>query len=125
MAPDAAYCPQRGDVVWLTLLPQTGHEQSGRHPVLVLSPRRYNARVGLCLVCPVTTAVKGYPFEVALPDDGPVTGVVLADQLKSVDWRARKAQWGMPATPDVVEDVLARLRALLDADEWDKAEEMA
>lgn len=119
MGQEVDYCPGRGDIVWLTLLPRLGHEQSGRRPVLVLSPRRYNARVGLCLVCPITSAAKAYPFEVVLPEDGPITGVVLADQIKSVDWRARKAQWGMTTTADVIEDVLARLRTLMDTDESD------
>lgn len=114
MAGDTSYCPQRGDVVWLTLWPQTGHQQSGRRPVLVLSPERYNARVGLALVCPITSVVKGYPFEVALPSDEAITGVVLADQIKSVDWRARAAEWAMTITPNVMEDVLGRIRTLID-----------
>lgn len=117
MGDKAVYCPQRGDVVWLTFHPLVGHEQAGRRPALVLSPHRYNARVGLCLVCPITSAVKGYPFEVALPDDGAISGVILADQIKSVDWRARDAQQAMTTTADVLEDVVARLRALFDTEE--------
>jgi mRNA interferase MazF len=86
------YVPSRGDVVWLTFTPQAGHEQSGRRPAVVVSARAYNARVGLALVCPVTSQEKGYPFEVQLPSGFQLMGVVLADQVKSLDWRARKAE---------------------------------
>lgn len=85
------YVPERGDAVWITLDPQAGHEQAGRRPALVLSPSAYNGRVGLALLCPITSQVKGYPFEVPLPAGLPVAGVVGADQVKSLDWRARKA----------------------------------
>lgn len=87
--PDA---PGRGDVVWITLHPQAGHEQAGRRPALVVSPLAYNQRVGLALVCPITQRAKGYPFEVAIPEGLPISGVVLADQVKSLDWRARQAE---------------------------------
>src|SRR5262245_8323274 len=107
------YVPERGDAVWITLDPQAGHEQAGRRPALVLSPSAYNGRVGLALFCPITSQVKGYPFEVPLPDDTPVTGVVGADQVKSLDWRARKAT-RIGAVPEkVVAQVLQRLQALL------------
>ncbi len=86
-----AYAPKRGDVVWITLQPQAGHEQSGRRPALVVSPLAYNRKVGLALLCPITERVKGYPFEVAIPGGLPVSGVILADQVKSLDWRARRA----------------------------------
>ena len=79
--------PDRGHVVWLTFNPQAGHEQAGRRPALVLSPKSYNAKVGLMLCCPITSRAKGYPFEVALPADLGIAGVVLADQVKSLDWR--------------------------------------
>src|SRR5207247_3798498 len=85
------YVPERGDAVWITLDPQAGHEQAGRRPALVLSPLAYNSRVGLALLCPLTNQVKGYPFEVELPEGLPVAGAVLADQVKNLDWRARKA----------------------------------
>src|ERR1700757_1536595 len=91
VSPKSKYVPERGDAVWITLDPQAGHEQAGRRPALVLSPSAYNGRVGLGLFCPITSQVKGYPFEVPLPDGSPVTGVVGADQVKSLDWRARKA----------------------------------
>jgi len=108
-----AYIPQRGDAVWITLDPQAGHEQSGRRPALVLSPSAYNGRVGLALVCPITSRVKGYPFEVALPAGSPVSGVVGADQVKSLDWRARRAVRIGPVPEEVVAQVLERLRTLL------------
>lgn len=86
------YLPRRGDVVWLSFSPQLGHEQSGRRPALVLSPAAYNGRVGLALFCPVTSRAKGYPFEVHLPAGAAVEGVVLSDQVRSFDWRARRAE---------------------------------
>lgn len=87
-----SYVPDRGDLAWLTFTPHAGHEQAGRRPAVVVSPRGYNERVGLALFCPVTSRVKGYPFEVALPPGLEVAGVVLADQVKSLDWRARNAE---------------------------------
>jgi len=88
----ASYIPDRGDLVWLEFTPQTGSEQAGRRSAVVMSPKSYNQRVGLALFCPVTSKVKGYPFAVPLPTGGQVAGVVLADQLKSLDWRVRKAR---------------------------------
>lgn len=108
-----AYVPERGDAVWITLDPQAGHEQAGRRPALVLSPAAYNGRVGLALLCPITSQVKGYPFEVALPEGLALSGVVLADQVKSLDWRVRKATRICPVPKEVVPQVLSRLRALL------------
>lgn len=105
--------PDRGDLVWLEFSPQAGHEQAGPRPALVLSPRIYNAKVGLALLCPVTSQVKGYPFEVRLPADLNIQGVVLSDQVKSLDWRARKARRADRAPEAVVADVLAKLGALL------------
>jgi mRNA interferase MazF len=109
----AGFVPDRGDLIWLTFDPQAGHEQAGRRPALVLSPKVYNQKAGMALVCPVTNRGKGYPFEVTVPKGYGVTGVILADHLKSVDWRARTAApiGGLPA--DVAEDVLARLAPLL------------
>jgi mRNA interferase MazF len=109
----AGYVPERGDAVWITLDPQAGHEQAGRRPALVLSPARYNSRVGLALLCPITGQVKGYPFEVTLPDGLAVTGVVLADQVKSLDWQARKASRICAVAEETVAQVLNRLSALL------------
>lgn len=113
MSRKGAYVPERGDAVWITLDPQAGHEQAGRRPALVLSPSAYNGRVGLALFCPITSQVKGYPFEVALPAGSPVAGVVGADQVKSLDWRARKAARIGAVSEDVVAQVLQRLQTLL------------
>ena len=107
------YIPARGDAVWITLDPQAGHEQAGRRPALVLTPAAYNGLVGLALLCPITGQVKGYPFEVALPDGLAVSGVVLADQVKSLDWRARKASRIAALPAEVVTQVLRRLQPLL------------
>ena len=107
------YVPDSGDLVWLTLDPQAGHEQGGRRPALVLSPRIYNPKSGLALVCPITHQAKGYPFEVSVPSGCGVTGVVLADQLKSLDWKARQAAKIGRLPADALQDVLARLAPLL------------
>lgn len=108
-----AYVPERGEAVRITLDPQAGHEQAGRRPALVLSPSAYNRRVGLALLCPITNQRKGYPFEVPLPDGLPVAGVVLSDQVKSLDWRARQAAPICAVPDDVVSQVLQRLQTLL------------
>jgi mRNA interferase MazF len=107
------YVPDRGDLVWLSFDPQAGHEQAGRRPALVLSPARYNNRVGLALCCPVTNRVKGYAYEVSVPAGLPVTGVALADQVKSLDWRVRNAVLVCQAPQQMVDDVLAKLATLL------------
>jgi mRNA interferase MazF len=109
----STYIPERGDAVWITLNPQAGHEQAGRRPALVLSPAAYNGRVGLGLFCPITSHVKGYPFEVPLPEGLAVSGVVGADQVKSLDWRARKASRITTVPDEVVTLVLQRLQTLL------------
>ncbi len=107
------YVPQRGDIVWLSFHPQPGHEQAGRRPALVLSPAVYNAKVGLALFCPITSRVKGYPFEVVIPSGLAVSGVVLSDQVKSLDWRARRAEF-TDQLPEVhVLEVLDKLGTLL------------
>ena len=99
--------------MWISLDPQAGHEQAGRRPALVLSPSAYNGRVGLALLCPITNEVKGYPFEVALPAGLPVAGVVGADQVKSLDWRARKATRIGAIPEEIVTEVVRRLQTLL------------
>lgn len=107
------YIPERGDIIWINMSPQAGHEQSGRRPAVVLSPSTYNARAGLALMCPITSRVKGYPFEVTLPPDLPAGGVVLSDQIRSLDWRQRQAEFIATLPMSVIEDVLARVRALI------------
>lgn len=99
--------------MWLTFNPQAGHEQAGRRPALVLSPLSYNAKVSLALLCPITSQVKGYPFEVSIPDGLPVAGAVLADQLKSLDWRARDAAFIYALPTTVTSEVLQKVGLLL------------
>ena len=113
MSGPAGDCPDRGDFVWLSFDPTAGHEQSGRRPALVLSPASYNRRTGLAVVCPVTSRGKGYPFEMPLPEGLPVSGVVPADQARSVDWVARGAAFAGGAPPDVVAAVSRRLGQLV------------
>ena len=107
------FVPEAGDFVWLTFAPQAGREQAGRRPALVLSPKVYNVRSGLALVCPVTNQAKGYPFEVAVPAGGGATGVILADHLKSIDWKARRAELLGRCTNEVLEEVRAETAPLL------------
>ena len=111
------YVPERGDIVWLHFTPQAGHEQAGHRPALVISPRSYNRRVGLALFCPVTSQVKGYPFEVALPPGLKAKGAVLSDQVKSLDWRVRKAKRVCTVPDEVLEETIARVLALVDPKE--------
>lgn len=107
------YVPERGDLIWISFTPQAGHEQAGRRPALVLSPAAYNGRVGMALLCPITSQIKDYPFEVLLPPGLPITGVVLADQLKSLDWRARQAEHAGAVPVAVLDAVASRLAVLL------------
>ena len=100
------YVPERGDIVWITLNPQAGHEQAGRRPALVLSPKIYNIKSRLAILCPITNQVKGYPFEVHIPDNLPVKGVILADQVKSLDWKIREATLICKLPEETVSDVL-------------------
>ena len=109
-----AYVPDAGDLVWLTFDPQAGHEQRGRRPALILSPRLYNAKARLALACPITSQVKGYPFEVKLPAAGTITGVVLADHVRNVVWTARHVVFQGKAPGEVLTEVRERLRALLE-----------
>jgi mRNA interferase MazF len=107
------WAPERGDVVWITTNPSVGHGQSGRRPALVLSLGSYNSKVGLAILCPITSQVKGYPFEVALPDGLPVQGVVLSDQAKSLDWRSREAEFLCKVPSESITTVLQRLERLV------------
>jgi mRNA interferase MazF len=107
------YVPSRGDAIWITFNPQAGHEQSGRRPALVLSPSSYNGKVGLAILCPITNQVKGYPFEVTIPSESKLGGVVLADQVKSLDWRIRKAELICKLSRETTGEVLAKLGTLL------------
>ncbi|HOV80493.1 MAG TPA: endoribonuclease MazF [Bacillota bacterium] len=110
---EPAYCPERGDIVWLQFGPQAGHEPAGRRPALVISPGAYNSKVGLAIMCPITSKAKGYPFEVQLPPNLNVSGVVLADQVKNLDWRVRKAEFLCKAPGKVIAEVLAKIQVLI------------
>jgi mRNA interferase MazF len=107
------YVPARGDAIWLTFTPQAGHEQAGRRPALVLSPASYNGKVGLAILCPITSQTKGYPFEVATPAGSRISGAVLADQVKSLDWRVRHAEFICKLPRETTVEVLEKLGALL------------
>ncbi len=109
-----AYCPKRGDVVWLSFNPQAGHEQAGHRPALVISPLAYNRKTGLALFCPLTTQVKGYPFEVKVPDGVKVSGAILSDQVKSMDWHARGATLLCSLPAETVRQVLNKVGVLID-----------
>src|SRR6476619_5285269 len=108
-----AYVPERGDAVWITLNSQAGHEQAGRRPAVVLSPAAYNGKVGLAILCPITNQIKGYPFEVVIPLGLAVTGAVLSDQVKSLDWRARMASFICALPPATIEEILQKLNTLV------------
>lgn len=110
---DPDYCPDAGDFVWLEFDPQSGREQAGRRPALVISPKRYNQLTGLCIACPVTSRVKGFPFEVLLDPEHHPTGAVLSDHVKSLDWVARKAQLISRAPKPVLDELRGKLKALL------------
>ena len=107
------YVPERGDFIWLDLNPRLGHEQAGRRPVLVLSPRAYNRKTGLCVVCPATRQAKGYAFEVIQSTGVATPSVILADHVRCVDWRARRAQRIHRVSSEVLEEVAAKLEALI------------
>lgn len=105
------YVPEAGDIVWLQFSPQAGHEQAGHRPALVISASNYNSKVGLMLCCPMTTQIKGYPFEVSIAGTPPC--VVLADQLKNMDWIVRKATHKGKVTPGELSEVRAKIRTLV------------
>lgn len=113
----AAYVPDRGNVVWINFSPQAGHEQAGRRPAIVLSPRSYNKPSGLALFCPITNRAKSYPFEVRLPETAPVNGVVLVDQVRNLDWHVRRAEFIGELDLETLADILARLRPLVELED--------
>ncbi len=108
-----AYVPDRNDVVWISLDPQAGHEQAGRREALVVSPAVYNRKVGLAIVCPITNQIKGYTFEAVVPAGLKVTGAVLSDQAKSVDWKARRVSFLCSVPASLTKEVLNKLNTLL------------
>ena len=107
------YVPDRGDLVWITLNPIAGHEQAGRRPAMVISPRSYNRKTGLCVLCPATRQAKGYAFEVEIANPEGTTSVVLADHLRNVDWKARNIQLIHRVSDSELSEVVARIDALL------------
>lgn len=111
---DNDYIPDRGHVIWLNFDPQSGHEQKGRRPALVLSPRKYNVKTSLALICPITSKIKKYPFEVKLPDYFDIKGVIISDQIKSLDWRVRQAEYISIADSNIVDNVLSNIKLLLE-----------
>lgn len=113
MVKSSTYIPDCGDIVWLTFNPQSGHEQTGRRPALVISPSVYNSKTGLAIFCPVTSQKKDYPFEVIIPDLPEIAGVILSDQIKNFDWKTRKAEFICKIPKQTVEETLNKIRALL------------
>lgn len=107
------YVPERGDLIWLTFDPQAGHEQAGRRPAVVISPASYNRKTHLAICCPITSNMKGYPFEVAVPAGLPIRGVILSDQLKSLDWHVRQAEFIVALPKDALREVLGKAAVLL------------
>lgn len=108
-----SYVPESGDIIWITFNPQAGPEQAGRRPALVLSPAAYNGKVGLAILCLITSQVKGYPFEVLIPEGLEISGAILSDQVKSLDWKARKAEFGCQLPPAVFNEVVQKLGTLI------------
>lgn len=108
-----AYVPDSGDIVWIMFNPQAGHEQAEHRPALVLSPKAYNGKVGLVLLCPITSQIKGYPFEVLIPEGLEVKGAILSDQVKSLDWQARKAEFSCKLPPEKFNEVVKKLSTLI------------
>jgi len=108
----APYIPHRGDIVWLNFTPQSCHEQMGKRPAIVLSPKEYNVKVGLAIFCPITNKEKGYPFEVKIKTKK-ISGVILSDQVKSLDWKTRKAEFIINASENEIMETLDKLKILL------------
>jgi mRNA interferase MazF len=107
-----SFVPDRGDIIWLNFNPHAGHEQSGKRPALVISPKKYNEKTNLAICCPITSKEKGYPFEVKT-DSKKINGVILSDQIKSLDWKEREAEFIEKSKAEILEDVLAMIRAIL------------
>jgi mRNA interferase MazF len=108
-----AEIPDRGDIIWLSFTPQAGHEQAGRRPALVLSPAAYNDKVGLAILCPITSQIKNYPFEVLIPAGLKIGGAILSDQVKSLDWKIRQAEFICKLPASTVAEVLQKLGTLI------------
>jgi len=107
------YIPEKGDIVWMNFTPQAGHEQMGRRPAIVISPYTYNEKVGLGLFCPMTSKEKGYPFEVRI-ENKKINGVILSDQIKSLDWNKREIEFIIKAKKIEIDEVLEKIKTLLE-----------
>lgn len=108
-----SYIPKRGDIVWLDFTPHAGHEQAGRRPALILSPLNYNKKTNLAITCPITSKIKPYPFIVLLPDNFSISGVILCDQIRSLDWNARNATFICELPKTLIEEVIDKTTALI------------
>ncbi|MBI4288871.1 MAG: endoribonuclease MazF [Chloroflexi bacterium] len=113
MVTGKSYVPDHGDAVWITLDPRAGREQAGRRPAVVLSPAGYNGKVGLAILCPITNQIKGYPFEVLVPSGLPVSGAILSDQVKSLDWRVREADLICRLPENTMAEIVQKLGRLI------------
>jgi len=109
-----SYIPSKGDLIWLSFNPQTGHEQSGHRPAIVISPKEYNEKVGLALCCPITSKIKNYPFEVRISIKNKIDGAILSDQVKSLDWITRNAQFIAKAPKGIIEEIKNKLVLLIE-----------
>lgn len=114
MVKSKSYIPARGDIVWLDFTPQSGHEQRGRRPAVVISPKAYNAKTNLALFCPITSKVKVYPFEVSVQSESRINGVILSDQIKSLDWKTRNVEFIDCLDAETMDDLIAKVRSLID-----------
>ena len=106
------YVPERGDIIWLTFTPQAGHEQMGRIPAIVVSYKLYNEKTNLAIVCPITSKIKGYPFEVII-ESRKINGAILADQLKNLDWKERQVEFIEKTDDEDIEEVIKKIKALI------------
>jgi mRNA interferase MazF len=107
------YVPGKGDIIWLNFNPQIGHEQSGRRPALVISPQEYNEKTDLAILCPITSQVKGYPFEVKIPENSEIKGVILSDQIKNLDWKIREAEFICKLHKVTLSETLNKINVLI------------
>lgn len=107
------HVPKRGDLVYINFNPQAGHEQKGRRPAIILSPERFNVHTDFVSVCPITNQSKGYPYEVTIPDGLGISGVILTDQIKNLDWKARKIEIIDEVSSEIVQDCLAKIHTFL------------
>ena len=115
MVKSVVYIPDTGDIVWLSFNPQAGHKQAGRRPALVISPKVYNEKTGLTIFCPITSQEKNYPFEVKIPDKLEIKGVILADQIKNLDWKTRKAEFICKLPKTAVAETINKINVLINS----------